>query len=355
MIGVGDTCRYVPKEFFCDVEFAKKVFNKDTYGSELKYFSDEIRNDIEICKLASCGDYPHMSEKIRKNKEIALELGANFSNINYVDKDLRKDQDIIKRYWSDVKEKICDYFCCLCSVISIDNFGNEIIDEFLKIEKTRHSKKRISKFEEKIELTQFVKIKECQNDEEAFIHTIEFDKEIFDKELQTFIILIGEKENAISREIKEEYEENCIIEIYTQEVDTYNCKLITKDTNKIIDLLRVITYINSPEDDIISENYIGLVSIKEVILNEQEKNNIEIYKCKGSLQEITQIIKSVPKNFINKDCIIQIVGNDKLNDYICMNIVSKIYQNRLWQDNTGYIASHICNIENIEIIIMNLS
>lgn len=180
-----DIGKYIPQRFLNSMDFAKKVFSRDVRGEELKYFSDEIRNNLEICKMASVNGYPYMSENIRKNKEFALEMGYFFHTIDYMDKSLKKDEDIVKAYWED---NCIDIFTCLCSVISVDRFGNEIIDQFLEIEKTRHSKERIDDYEEKIDSIQFVKCKEWQNDEESFVNMIDFDKEIFDEELEPVIV-----------------------------------------------------------------------------------------------------------------------------------------------------------------------
>ena len=89
----------------------------------------------------------------------------------------------------------------------IDSFGNDVIDQFLKIEKTRHSAEKREQYKEKIELTQFVKVKEYQENKELVVNVIDWDKEIFSKELYPIIVLIGKEENIISKQIKEEYEE----------------------------------------------------------------------------------------------------------------------------------------------------
>lgn len=323
----------------------------------LEYFSNEIKSNLEICKMAAARGYPYMSEDIKQNKEFILEIKGVFGNESKISKELIRDKDILKEYWEEAKEYISgdpfDLFC-LCSVIGIDSFGNDIIDRFLKIEKTRHSKERIYEYEEKTEFTQFVKVKKYQKDDVPFINIIDFDKDIFDKELYPVIILVGEKENTLSRKIKEEYDEHCIIEIYAQDANTDGIKLITKDVNKIIDLLRVITYTNDTAYDIMPYLYNGLAPIKEWLGDDIKKGKIEVYKLEGSLQEITKKIQTVPENLVDKNCVIQVVSNNKMDEYKANNLLSKLYKKKLFLDEIGYISSHICNIEDIEIIVMKI-
>jgi hypothetical protein len=43
---------------------------------------------------------------------------------------------------------------------------------------------------------------------------------------------------------------------------------------------------------------------------------------------------------------------EKLNEYICFNLANKLYKNKLLWKDIGHMASHICEIENMEIIIL---
>ena len=348
----GEVCRYLPKKFLQSMEFAQKIFQEGISGVELQYFSEEIKNNLEFCKrIVSLDSYPYMGENIHKNKEIALKLGAKFGNIKYVDKNLRKDKEIIDTYWEDLD---FENLVCLCSIVSVDHFGNEVIDKFIEIEKTRHSKKRVLEYTQEVEFTQFVKIKEYEDDTIPILKVIDLDKEIFQEELRSVIVLVGKKENAISQKIKEEYQDHCIIEIYTQDTDTNHFKLITQDVTTIIDLLRVITYTNSFSEDIMPENYNGLAMVDEMLLTQIKKGTIEIYKYEGNLKEIVKKIREIPKDLVNQNCIIQIVGNEKIDAYICMNLASKLYKKKLYFTDIGYIASHICKIDTIEIILMKI-
>lgn len=239
-------------------------------------------------------------------------------------------------------------------LFGVDSFGNDIIDQFLKIEKTRHSAEKREQYKEKIELTQFVKVKECQENKELVVNVIDWDKDIFSKELYPIIVLIGKEENIMSRQIKEEYEEQCIIEIYTQDIEADNFKFITKDISPIINLLRVIAYTNDIQNERIPWNYNGLAATREILCNDNGKKNIEIYQYEGTAQEVAKEIATIPKNFLDENCIIQIIGNEKLDEYLCLSLVNKLYKKRLLLGNIGHMASHICEIENIEVIIMKI-
>jgi hypothetical protein len=361
-------CKYIPKKLLASKEFAKKVMNV-VNDSVIQYFSNEIKNDFEICKNAYVVGYPFISENVRGNKELALKALDEPSyawNIRYINKSLKKDKDIIKKYWDMVKSPYLEWYTP-CSIISIDSFGNGIIDEFLKLEKERHSKKRIYDYEENLELTQFVKVKKYKDNTNPFINVIDFDREIFDEELQPFIVIIGEKENSLISDIKEEYDNDYMIEIYAQNVETNHFKFITEDVNKIINLLRIITYTNDTDDDVFSEipyreidlkymmeqvnNLIGIKNIQE----EANTGIIEIYQCSGKLHEIEEKINEIPKNFVDKKCVVQIVGNTQLDVYMCANLCSKVFGKKLFFEDVGYFVSHICNIDDVEILIMKIN
>ena len=79
-----------------------------------------------------------------------------------------------------------------------------------------------------------------------------------------------------------------MIEIYTQDIENNNFKFITKDINKIINLLRVITYTNDDKDNTVPWNYNGLVIPREMFANNTKKRKIEIHQYEGTLQEIVK-------------------------------------------------------------------
>ena len=148
-------------------EFAKKFLKEFPY--DLRYFSDAIKDDLDICKSIHF-DYRDAGSNVRKDKELALQKIQECAwDVRYVDKKLRKDKEIIETFWSELWRKRETYGYTLgkmCSIIGIDDFGNEIIDQFLQIEKQRHSVERISNYEEQTELVQFVKVQKNNNYQE---------------------------------------------------------------------------------------------------------------------------------------------------------------------------------------------
>lgn len=129
-----------------------------------------------------------------------------------------------------------------------------------------------------------------------------------------------------------------MIEIYTQDIDTDQFKLITKDRNKVMNLLRMITYTNSSEDDIMPEHYRGLLDMREILRKDIKKGNIEIYQWEGKLEKIKQTINQIPENFVDQNCMIQIVGNDELDAYICASIWSRIFGKELFFEDVRVLC-----------------
>lgn len=327
----GFACKFAGKELLNNKEFAKRVLKE--YPDDLKYFSDEIKKD----------------------KALVLEiLKEEAYDIKYVDKELRKDKDICYAYWDYVKKNLhYAYYSNICSVIGIDAFGNEVINTFLKIEQERHTEETISQYQEKTELVQFVKTEETIVYEETNSIISVLDKKIFDKELKPLIVLIGEKENAISKQIKQEYQKNSlsnkifIIEIYKQDTNTYNPKLITKDIEKIMDLMRIVTYNNKSKNTFILDE---LFDIKRCLKLSKTKN-IEIYKCEGTIKEVKQKINQVLINFSNKFYMIQLVYNNNIDVYT-INSIGKMVCEASKSKYIGYYADCECNIKDIEVTIM---
>lgn len=304
--------KYASKRLLNNMEFAKKC------GFALKFFSQEIANDIEL-------------------KKIALQFGFDLFK-----HDIREYIDI----------NVEDTYIFPCSIISIDDFGNEIIDTFLQIEKERHSQGRNEMFDENLDLIQFVKIEKPHIERNSLIDKVNFNKKLFDKELHPLIVLIGKEENTLSKEIKKEYQSNgdkWIIEVYENDSNTNNFKLITKDKNTILDLLRIISYSTSG-NDILPQSR-GTKDIK-MLMQEQIaiNNDIKIYKFKSKLEDIMQGIVKIPKKYKNKINMVQLIINDKIDDYLCITICNMIFE-EINSGNIEYYASHVCNIENVEIIL----
>lgn len=310
--------KYASKKLLNNMEFAKKVAEK--CGFALNFFSQEISNDVEL-------------------KKIALQFGY----------DLNNDVRDIKEY---IDIDIEDTYIFPCSIISIDDFGNEIIDTFLKIEKERHSQERNKMFDENLDLIQFVKIEKKQTERNSLINKIDFNKKLFDKESHPLIVLIGKEENSLSKAIKKEYHKNgdrWIIEVYENDSNTNKFKLITKDKNTILDLLRIIAYSTSG-DDILPQSR-GTKDIKMLMKEQLEiNNNIKIYKFKSKLEDIMQEIDKIPKGYKNKINMVQLIINDKVDAYLCNTICNMIFE-EINSGNIEYYATHVCNIDDVEIIL----
>ena len=152
--------------------------------------------------------------------------------------------------------------------------------------------------------------------------------------------------------IIKEYQSNgdkWIIEVYENDSNTNNFKLITKDKNTILDLLRIISYSTSG-DDILPQSR-GTKDIK-MLMKEQVaiNNDIKIYKFKSKLEDIKQGIVKIPKKYKNKINLVQLIINDKVDAYLCNTICNMIFEN-INSGNIEYYASHVCNIDDVEIIL----
>ena len=118
---------------------------------------------------------------------------------------------------------------------------------------------------------------------------------------------------------------------------------------KINDLLRIISYSTSG-NDILPQSR-GTKDIK-MLMQEQIaiNNHIKIYKFKSKLEDIMQGIVKIPKKYKNKINMVQLIINDKIDDYLCITICNMIFE-EINSGNIEYYASHVCNIENVEIIL----
>ncbi len=349
----GDNIKYAGIQIRKNKEFAKKFLKENGYASQ--YFSDAIKDDVEICRIACNLGYYYASENIRKNKQLALEVFVPF-HMRVINKELRKDKDIIQAYWKEIANLMnedIDYINT-CSIIGVDDLGNEIIDEFLENEQKRHTAERVLQYEEQTELIQFIKTNKTKHNE--YFNTYDFDKQLFDKKYRNrLIVLIGKEENPISKDIKEEYrhdKENTrthFVEIYTQDLETDNTRLITMDKEQILDLLRILAYATS-NDDKLSQND-GLLDIKHLLMNELKNSKIKTYKFKTTINELKKEIDKIPKEYINKSIMIQLICNDEYDEYTCMQICNMIFE-KINNGKMIHHASHICNIDHIEIIIL---
>lgn len=273
------------------------------------------------------------------NKELGLMEINNCHGIKEINKELRKDKDIIEAYWNSVDRKPNTNY--LCSIISIDDFGNEIIDKFLNIENKRHIQERKEIYEEQTETVQFVKY---QNQK--------FNKKLFKKNWNPFVIIIGNKKNNVAEDVINYYnddEDNIvinIIEIYKEDVKTSNIKLIAKNKEDIFNLLRFITY-TTAGDTFLTEDNLGDI-IEWLYVNKFSNKNIEILKFKIDINEPT--LKIDKTLFKGKFYIFQIVSNEVNSDFSSDNYIWTIVK-QLKDNNIDYeIHLHdSCNINDIEI------
>lgn len=337
----GRICKYLGEQLKKNKEFAKQVF-KMKYGYALEYFSDDIKNDFECCKVSiveGFSGYRYIGNDMKMNKELGLMEINNCHGIKEINKELRKDKDIIEAYWNSVDRKPNTNY--LCSIISIDDFGNEIIDKFLNIENKRHIQERKEIYEEQTETVQFVKY---QNQK--------FNKKLFKKNWNPFVIIIGNKKNNVAEDVINYYnddEDNIvinIIEIYKEDVKTSNIKLIAKNKEDIFNLLRFITY-TTAGDTFLTEDNLGDI-IEWLYVNKFSNKNIEILKFKIDINEPT--LKIDKTLFKGKFYIFQIVSNEVNSDFSSYNYIWTIVK-QLKDNNIDYeIHLHdSCNINDIEI------
>ena len=252
------------------------------------------------------------------DKELALKTlseGKEYE-IKNIKKSLRKDKDIIEAFWKAVRE--CDYgyyYNNLCLIISIDKYGDNIIDEFFEKEKKRHNYKIKNQYEENTEIVQFYK------SEGEYKNRLE----IFTKDFKPTIILIGQKENPISIEIKNKYKNNLFIEIYIIDTSRSDTKLITDDIDKIINLLRVMTY-DDTTTTINTHIYYGYLNpcLEEFV--KDKSIEIEIYK--GTVKQIKKQIEEMPRNKFPKIYMVQTVYNKGIDEYT-LNEIYETIQKRI--------------------------
>lgn len=283
------------------------------------------------------------SEDNRKidKKELALKtLGEQRAyEIKNIEKSLRKDKDIIEAFWNTVKNcKYGYYYNNLCLIISIDKYGDNIIDEFFKKEKKRHNYKIKSKYKRSTEIVQFYK------SEEEYKNKLEK----FTKDFEPIIILIGQQERYSSIEIKNKYKNNFFIEVYSIDTNINNAKLITKDVDKIINFLRVMTYNDTTT---MINTYIRHGYLKNCLEEFVENKNIEIKIYKGTVKEIKKQIEEIPRNLFPKMYMVQIVYNKEIDEYTLNGIyemLNRTKKNKLIK----YYSQHKCNIKDIEMIIV---
>ena len=339
----GRVCEYMGKKLKNNKEFAKKVFRNE-YGYSLSYFSNNIKNDFECCKIAivdGFSGYYYIGEKMKNNKELALtEINRKYGHdIRAVSKTLRKDKDIIEAHWNKVYNEP-SYFIDFCSIIAIDDFGNSIIDTFKNEELKRHTQARINKYEEQTESVQFIK---CYNEK--------LEKEIFKPILNPLIIIIGNKRNKIANEIIEKYYEKDykaninIIEVYNTDLNTKNIKFISKDKNEIINLLRTITYTTAGDTWLTEDN---IDDIKELL---SKNKNLKIKLIKN----ISNLDKLEKDFFKGSTYIIQLVSNKEhsFNEYCGLIDKMQLYFDK--ENNNLQVHLHnSCNFKDFEIYILKL-
>lgn len=111
----GEACKYASKELLNNKEFAKRTIGK-YIPVYLTYFSDNIKDDLEICEK-ELYHYYLFSERLRKDKNLALKaVKHNWSNIYSVDNEIREDEEfyeeLIALYWKGYKEEAIEIMEC---------------------------------------------------------------------------------------------------------------------------------------------------------------------------------------------------------------------------------------------------
>ena len=116
-------------------------------GYALEYFSDDIKNDFESCKASiveGFSGYRYIGNDMKMNKELGLMEINNCHGIKEINKELRKDKDIIEAYWNSVDRKPITYTTAGDTFLTEDNLGDII--ECLYVNKFSNKNIEILKF-----------------------------------------------------------------------------------------------------------------------------------------------------------------------------------------------------------------
>ena len=116
-------------------------------GYALEYFSDDIKNDFESCKASiveGFSGYRYIGNDMKMNKELGLMEINNCHGIKEINKELRKDKDIIEAYWNSVDRKPITYTTAGDTFLTEDNLGDII--EWLYVNKFSNKNIEILKF-----------------------------------------------------------------------------------------------------------------------------------------------------------------------------------------------------------------
>jgi len=331
----------------------KKCNINSIYLNELNisnFFKENVQKDDEE---------NNKNHTVYDDKISALKmLKEDFMNINFVSDNLRCDTEIINAYWKSLEKELKNenffHFLKTCSIISVDDFGNKIITEFLESQKTKLSKEIIKQYNNLYTPIRFSKIvKHIDYISNYPVTIIDFDIEPFSKFLCQLIILIGEKENDFARNIKMKYQntENkqldssiCFLEIYTQSLKNDNCKLITKNTNEIFSLLQLIFYAPGSLFD-------GLTYMTYLINDTIRNKELRLYKFQGKINNIIDQIEKSLKENTNDIFFIQLICNKKYDPYIRLQIINEIINTLETSSQIPY-SDYTCNIEELELVIL---
>ena len=199
----------------------------------------------------------------------------------------RKEIERLLKEYSMTEEEFDSMFG-YCLVVGIDEYGNSIIDNFIELEKSRHIKKRKEEFNNKSKYLRFSKYLDGY-----------FFPEIYTKRKNLFVIIIGETKNSIAKKIISKYADNesnhiNIIEVYQNDIDIQNIKLITQNKEEIYYLLRLITYI------VVYESFFGVGDLMDVIASfpkkifENKKIKMNCFKVNNDLSNINEL--EIPNN-----------------------------------------------------------
>lgn len=315
-----------------------------------KFLKENVKEEVE----EKCKNHNVYTDKISAIKMIK----EDFTNINFVSDNLCCDNEVINEYWKSLEKELIneDFFNFLktCSIISVDDFGNEIITEFLESEKTKLSKEIVNQYNDLRNSIRFSKLVKHIDSSFNFPVTItDLDVEPFSKFLCQLIILIGEKENDFARNIKMKYQntENekldssiCFLEIYTQNSKNDNCKLITKNKNEIFSLLQLICY--APDSLFDGLTYMTYL-FNDIIKNKE----LRLYKFQGKINDIIEQIEKTIKTNANNVFFMQLICNEKYDSYIRLQIINKIIDILGVSQKIPY-SDYTCNIEELELVIL---
>ena len=140
-----------------------------------------------------------------------------------------------------------------------------------------------------------------------------------------------------------------MIEIYSEDSETCNPKLITKDIGQIMDLLRLLIYDASSKTISMFED--TLEQIKWIFKESNETYALEVQKFQGTIKEVKQKLNEIPKSCLPQEWIVQVIFPSTMDDYT-VNGISKMVYSLVKNKIIRYCSYHECEIDEVEIIIV---